>query len=138
MRSDFEIKGGIYLVHSPYELDLHNDYDFIGLSYSIASRTAVLNWRRGEGDWVLPGSPALVSVEFCGVGEFRFLPRLGSEPFSEDDCVNTFGYWTDEPWANGVFTHEGRPDPKWSAAIDFMSGAVVVVQAESANVHIEA
>src|SRR6266540_6856746 len=75
MRRDFEIKDGIYLVQSPHELDLHNNFDFQDLRYSVEDRTLLLRWRRSKGDWVAPGIPASVSVESREASEFRFLPR---------------------------------------------------------------
>jgi hypothetical protein len=62
MRRDFEIKDGIYLSQPPHELDLHNNFDFCGLHYSIEDRTLSLHWRRSKGDWVATGTPASVSV----------------------------------------------------------------------------
>jgi hypothetical protein len=135
MNRDFEIRDGIYLSQSPYELDLHNDFDFTGLKYSIQHRRITLDWQRSDGDWVRPGTPATVSVEFREVSEFRFLPRDADLPFTEDDCLNTFGYWTEEDWADGVFVLEANqtPDPKWLTALEFMSGAVIAVQAASVH-----
>lgn len=140
MRRDFEIKDGIYLSQPPHELDLHNNFDFCGLYYSTEDRTLSLHWRRSTGDWVAAGTPASVSVEFQEVSEFRFLPRDAERPFTEDDCVSTFGYWTDEGWADGVFMPDPTqaPDPRWLTAIHFMSGATIAVQASSAQARIVA
>jgi hypothetical protein len=135
MNRDFEIRDGIYLCQSPYELDLHNDFDFTGLQYSIERRTLTLGWRRSDGDWVRPGTPTGVSVQFREVSEFRFLQRDPEVPFTEDDCLNTFGYWTEEDQADGVFLLQANhaPDPRWLTALEFMSGAVIAVQAASAH-----
>jgi hypothetical protein len=140
MHRDFEITNGIYLVQSPYELDLHNNFVFQGLHYSVEERRILLNWRRAQGEWVASETPASVSVEFREVSEFRFLPRNAVLPFSEDDCVNSFGYWTDEDWAEGVIVAEPSQtiDSSWLTAIDFMSGAVIVIQAASAHARIKA
>jgi len=139
MDSDFEIKDGIYLVQSSHELDLHNDYDFQDLHYSTKDRTLLLHWQRGRGDWVPPDIPSSVSIEFREVSEFRFLPRDGKLPFTEDDCLNTFGYWTDEEWADGVFLPDPTrtPDPSWLTGIDFVSGAIIAVRAASVRARIE-
>lgn len=53
--------------------------------------------------------------------------------------MNSFGYWTDEHWANGVIVVDPSQasDPQWLTAIDFMSGAVIAVQAVSAHARIE-
>ena len=137
---DFNIRNGIHLVQPPYELDLHNVYDFIGLHYSVEHRTLLLRWRRAQGEWIASDAPTAVSIEFQEVSEFRFLPRKTDLPFTEDDCVNAIGYWTDEDWADGVIIAEPGPDldPTWLTAIHFMSGATIVVQAVSANARIDA
>lgn len=140
MKRDFEIVHGIYLVQSVHELDLHNNFDFKNLSYSVEERKLVLKWERSGGDWVSPDKPEAVSIEFIEVSEFFFSPRDSKVPFTEDNCVNSIGYWVDEDWAEGVITVEPnqKAEPNWLTAIEFMSGAVVAVQAESANAKVTA
>lgn len=139
MRCDFEITNEIYLVQPPFELDLHNNFDFLGLHYSVEERTLLLQWRRSLGDWVASGTPDFVRVEFREVSEFRFQPRNTELPFTEDDCVSSIGYWTEEDWVDGVFdiAPSQTPNPQWLRAISFMSGAVIAVQAASAHARIE-
>ena len=87
MNCNFEITNGIYLVQSPCELDLHNNFDFMGLRYSIKDRTLLLNWRSSPGETVASGTPSSVKLEFREVSEYRFLSRNAELPFTEDDCV---------------------------------------------------
>lgn len=79
-------------------------------------------------------------MTFSDVSHFRFLPRNSKVPFTEDDCLSSFGYWTDEDWAEGLIILDPvqTPEPNWLTALDFMSGAVIIVQAESANAEIRA
>ena len=139
MRRDFEIKGGISLAQPPYELDLHNDYDFHLLQYSVTERKASLHWRRSTREVLASTLPASLTIEFRGVSEFRFQPRDPAFPFTEDDCVSTFGYWKDEPWARNVFFADPpqTPGPSYLTGIAFQSGAVVAIQADSAHALIE-
>ena len=135
MNRNYEIVDGIYLVQGSYELDLHNNFDFKNLEYSTVERKLVLSWERAKGDWVSLDTPKALTIEFKGVSEFRFMPRDSEMPFTEDDCINSFGYWVDEDWAEGVIMVESNQtaERQWLTAIDFMSGAVVAVQAESAS-----
>ena len=135
MNSNYEIVDGIHLVQSSHELDLHNDFIFQNLDYSVAERKLVLNWVCAKGQWVSEGTPNSVTIEFNEVGEFRFMPRDSELPFTEDDCISSFGYWVDEDWAGGVIMvgPDQHAEPQWLTAIDFMSGAVLAVQAECAN-----
>ena len=135
MNRNFKIVDGIYLVQDKYELDLHNNFDFTKLDYSVEQRRLVLNWQHSKGDWVSLDTSKALTIEFKEVSEFRFMPRDSEVPFTEDDCINAFGYWVDEDWAEGVVIVEQNltVEPQWPTAIDFMSGAVLAVQAESAN-----
>jgi hypothetical protein len=140
VRRDFDITAGIYLSQASYELDLHNHFDFVSVDYSVETRIVALHWRRAKGDGVPAGAPKLLTVSFREVSEFRFVPRDTELPFSEGDCMNAFGYWADENWAAGVILIEGdkEPDPKWLTAVEFMSGAVILVRASFANAVIAA
>ena len=61
VRRDFNIKLGIYLVQPPHELDLHNNFDFQELRYSVAERTLCLQWRRSQREGS-QGHRALVAI----------------------------------------------------------------------------
>ncbi len=140
MRRDFDITDGIYLSQAPHELDLHNNFDFLGVDYSVETRKVELRWRRVKKHGVPAGTPQSLVVSFGEVSEFRFMPRDADQPFSEDDCMTTFGYWTDEDWAEGVIViaSDKEPDPQWLTAVEFMSGAVIAVRASFANAVIAA
>lgn len=141
MHRDFTIKMGIYLVQPPHELDIHSFYDFQELRYSVADRTLSLLWRRSERDGVSATLPDSATIEFRGVTEFQLRPRDPKMPFTEDDCVRCFGYWTDEAWAeDGVMIcHDPQAvDEQALNAIEFMSGARAIVQADSAHATIVA
>ncbi len=140
MNRNFEIVEGIYIYQDRYKLDLHNNFDFKNLNYSIEKRKLLLNWERTIGDWVSSDTPKALSIEFFEVSEFRFMPRDSEMPFTEDDCINSIGYLVDEDWAEGITLAESvqKVQPHWLTAIDFMSGAVLAVQAKSAKANVMA
>ena len=141
MKSNYKIVNGIYLVQASHELDLHNYFNFTGLNYSVEERKLILSWVRSKREGVSSDLPKSLTIEFSEVSEFRFMPRDAEVPFTEDDCIDTFGYWADEEWSEGVFTlvtDSQQPEPHWLTAIDFMSGAVILLQAEEARAKIVA
>ena len=107
----------------------------VPLSYSIKNQILLLKWRRSKGDWVNKNTPAALNTEFREVSEFRFFPHDNKIPLTEDTCINSFGYWVDEEWAEGVVMVEPNQTPEhdWLTAIDFMSGAVIAVPASSTH-----
>ena len=145
MEEHFTLKNSIYLVAGREELDLHNNYDFVGLDYSIADRVLILRWLRSPGDWVSQDSPSEVELEYRDVARFEFRPRDPEMPFTEDDCLWDAGYWREAGWPkgvwsgyseSGVFCSNAVPEEDWFRAFLFHSGAVVVVGAREAHAKI--
>ena len=132
MMSDFEVVDKIYVVQGDHKLDLHNDFDFQEVQYSVAQRSASLRWRRGSGDWVRRDLPPTLHIQFDGVKEFRFLSRDSKMPFTEDDCLSAMGYLTDEAWSEGRILLTSDPEREWLTAFKFQSGAVIALRAERA------
>lgn len=137
MEEHFSFGSDIYLVTDGYKLDLHNNYDFHGVDYSIRDRSVILRWHRGDGDWVPKDSPSEVELRYDGVERFEFHRRDPEMPFTEDDCLANSGYWTDEDWGDGVFVTPAEPEPDWLRAFQFQSGAVILIQAREANATIK-
>jgi hypothetical protein len=136
MTSDFEVVDGIYIVKGNYQLDLHNNFAFVEVRYSVAHCKASLHWSRRPDNWVPPNTPAMLSITFEGVKEFRFLRRDPAMPLTEDDCVSTLGYLTDEPWSEGRVIEAADPRSDWLTAFGFQSGAVIALRADRASARI--
>jgi len=137
MEKDFSFKDGIYLVKDQNEFDLHNNFDFQEVVYSVSQRRVTLGWSRSKGEWVSAHAPTFIRIEFSEVTEYRFFPRDSELPFTEDDCLSVAGYWTDGDWCDGVFMTDETPEKNWLTAFGFMSGAIIAVQAERAKAVLE-
>ena len=92
MNRNYEIVDGIYLVQENYELDLHNNFEFKSLDYSVEERMLSLKWTCSKGSWVSRDTPKVVTIEFNEVSELRFMPRDTDMPFTKDNCISSFGY----------------------------------------------
>ena len=134
---NFSWSAGIYLCTEGMELDLHNSYGFIGFSYDIEARTVSLRWRRGSGEWVGTQLPAGIFLGIQNVHYFRFEPRDQKYAFTEDDCLASFGYDSDEDWTDGQFWIDGSADPNWRWSFACQSGAEVIVGGERAVVDLQ-
>ena len=136
MQTNFQFRDSIYLVLDDYELDLHNDYDFTRVDYSVLERTAELHWRRSSRDWVKPDLPSAITLRFDDVSRFEIRPRDTNVPFTEDDCLSTVGYLANEDWREGIFWTDSVPEVGWMQAFEFMSGAIIALRAKETRVTI--
>ncbi len=133
MTEDFTIKDAIYLVSGENTLDLHNNYDFTEITYSVAKRQATLTWIRSNRSSVPTTEPMHLHLEFHGVTSFHFMPRDSEIPFTEDDCLSSVGHWTNEGWCKGVMICEADSETGWHRAFQFQSGATVAIAADEAK-----
>lgn len=112
--------------------DLHNDFDFHGLTYSPSNQTLELLWRRGTGNRVKASEPAWLRLVFAGVHLFKAHQRDPAMPFSEDDCLEIIGFLWDDMVAEMGGDSSNRPMNGASHLLArFMSGFSIKVGAES-------
>ena len=138
MRAEnFSWSDGIRLVVNEQEFDLHNCFDFRSFDYNVANRTASLKWCRGSGEWIDRNLAAGVRIEFFDVDYLKIRPRDPELPFTEDDCLASFGYDCDEDWTNGQFWMDGPADPTWRWSFLFQSGAEIVIGGVRAVVSVD-
>ena len=130
---NFSWSDSIYLKKDSQEFDLHNDYDFRKFSYDIREKLITLEWQRGTGDWVNLSLPHFISLRVSDVYHLEVKPRDPKMPFSEDDCLNSFGYLSNEHWCDGQLWTDKEPDENWKWSFEFQSGAEIIVGAKSAT-----
>ena len=134
---NFSWSESIYLKYDSIEYDLHNDFDFIEINYIIETQSVTLKWQRGIGNWVNQNQPDLIVLIISNVSQFEFKPRDSEMPFTEDDCLESFGFISDDDWCDGQFWVDKIPDDNWLWSFVFQSGAEIIIGAKSAIVQIE-
>ncbi|NMR28062.1 hypothetical protein HH219_21505 [Pseudoalteromonas sp. NEC-BIFX-2020_015] len=134
---NFSWSESIYLKYDSIEYDLHNDFDFIEINYIIETQSVTLKWKRGTGNWVNQNQPDLIVLNISNVSQFEFKPRDSEMPFTEDDCLESFGFISDDDWCDGQFWADKIPDESWLWSFIFQSGAEIIIGAKSAIVQIE-
>ena len=133
---NFTPEGTIYLRHAGEDLDLHNDYDFVGLSYEVRDRTLDLRWTRSTGDSVRAGLPAALRLSCRGVTHFSAASRDSEMPFTEDDCLSDLFFALPHDPDDSAFSVSPAADAfddSWHWIFSFMSGFSLRVAGESAH-----
>jgi len=135
MRAEnFSWSGSIYVEVQGQSFDLHNDYDFQSFNYKTTNRSVSLIWARGTGERVEKSQPKSICIELLEVDYLKLRPRDPEMPFTEDDCLSSFGYDCDADWADGQFWFEGKAEPDWRWSFEFQSGAEIIVGGSTAKV----
>ena len=121
---DLEIGEAVY--------DLHNNFDFRGLSYDVATRQLTLRWARGAGDWVPKDDPSEIVITVHGVSHLSCSPRDPEMPYSEDDCLSGVSFVEANQATDKSFITSGPADAELHYVFQFMSGFTLRVQADEA------
>jgi len=125
--------GSVELLVAEVHLDLHNCYDFASFKHDIQKRELILIWRRGTGDWVDASLPSQFTLNFFDVYHLKIEPRDHQLPFTEDDCLEEFGFYSDAETNEDPFFREFDIDPNWLWSFTFQSKAEIVVGAKLAK-----
>ncbi|MBI2513569.1 MAG: hypothetical protein HYV96_16500 [Opitutae bacterium] len=132
MDCEFAIDQEIAIRSGEQYFDLHNDFDFVGLDYRPAARTAILRWKRGTGSWVPANAPAELVLTFHDVANFAVRRRDDEMPRSEDDCLQSMTFTPPEFVTDFESCFGGYRSPDEHIAFLFQSGAALKVWAQRA------
>src|SRR5574337_1015696 len=88
MRANFRITDNYAVNYEGKHIDLHNNFDFTGFEYSIATMTLVLSWVKSSGDWVAQNELRHLRFVHRNVSYLTILPRDPETPLSEDFCLS--------------------------------------------------
>lgn len=129
---NFQTQGSIYFQHGGLDLDLHNNYDFVGFRYSIAERSIDMEWVRSSGDWVDPRAPAQLFLSLRGIAHLSAVARDPEMPFTEDDCLSSLCFLDPDMAVEYAFVSDDA-DPSWHWFFLFQSGFGLRVAGETAH-----
>jgi hypothetical protein len=113
--------------------DLHNNFDFRGFSYDVATRELILRWSRGAGEWVPKYSPNSIEVEVHQVSHFSASARDPRVPYSEDDCLDCVAFVEAGHASSESFITAAPAGHDLHYVFQFMSGFCLRVQGEEAT-----
>ena len=118
--------------------DLHNCFDFKGLSYRVDARTITLFWSKNANNWVPQDSPRHLELNFEGVYLFKARQRDPDVPFTEDDCLNTIGFTSNEKIdeIDAYVSHEPKTNSMY-LTMDFMSGFALKIGAATVTLVVQ-
>jgi hypothetical protein len=114
--------------------DLHNNLNFISISYDVLNRKVTLSWVKSTGDWVSTGCPNTLELEFSGVSLFKCKERDSGTEYTEDDCLESLGFIHNDMIEEIEGFAKSAPSPDaCHLNISFMSGFALKLAADSAK-----
>jgi len=90
MKKNFLIEDNYAFILEGVHIDLHNNFDFISLIYSIEKNLITLNWKKAVGDWVKHDEFKNIRLIFKEILSFNLLDNNSANQNS--DTVSSVGY----------------------------------------------
>jgi len=125
-----EVEGSYY--------DLHNNFDFVGVSYNVPSNIVVLSWVKATGSWVPENSPNELELVFSGVTVFKCKERDSDAPQSENNCLDSLGFIGNDliDQVDGFASNKSTVDA-CHLNFTFSSGFAIKIGSESAKCRVQ-
>ena len=131
---NFRFDAGYALIWDGRRIDLHNNFLFDGLDYSVKDGAVSLSWRRSQGQWVDEIDPPRFKIVFTNVGLLRMEASLGPEP-SGPTTLEFAGYLNaaDEGVMNG-FLERNEVSESYHFIFAFEGGLAIKIGASAGYV----
>ena len=132
----FQVRSGYIIAVGEWELDLHNDYDFVAADHDRATASARVLFRRSRGDWVDKSQPESVALDFDGVS--RFVAQPG-DPSLEGDrkTIRFIGFlYLEDNTMHGCL--DDHSEPAQDLIVGFEDESAVKVHADLVAIRMDA
>ena len=111
-------------------LDLHNCFEWQGLSYRPDSRRIEMSWVGFPNELPRPTSQFSLTLVFRGVSSFTVCPRDPEMPFTEDSCLHAVTFTPPERASDFEGEYRGYRSDLEHITFLFQSGFGVKIWAE--------
>ena len=108
MITNFEIVENYALSYEGPHMDLHNNFDFVGLNHDITNKVLRLLWVKTNGDWVSEKEFNTIELVHEGISFLLINSETGIS--IEDKTLNSIGYFpSNERHINDSITNRNKP-----------------------------
>lgn len=84
---NFDIKDNFALNYEGREVDLHNNFDFIGFDYNVAERQVQLRWKKPVGHWVDNNEISSLCLIHKAVNYLMVIEQDENSTYADDSCL---------------------------------------------------
>jgi hypothetical protein len=93
MKVNFDIKDNRAIEIVGQLIDLHNNFDFVGLDYNVADREIELKWKKSSGDWVDKNEFSSLVLTHKGVTFLKVIEQYEKSTYEDDSCLGEITFF---------------------------------------------
>jgi len=133
MTVNFEIIDFYALFYDGEQLDIHNNFDFIGYEYKFSGRELILKWIKSDSDWVSDYEFSKLTLIHSNVSFLNISYDNNEYEFPGDDtCLSEVTFFPSAlRITNNEFIDQRKPNENDDIIYSFQSGHFIRVCCES-------
>jgi hypothetical protein len=130
---NFEVIDFYALFYNGKQLDVHNNFDFIGYEYKISGRELILKWIKSDGNWIKEDEFSKLTLIHSNVSFLNVSYDNKDYEFPENDiCLSEVTFFPSAlRMTNNKFIDQRKPNENDDIIYTFQSGHFIRVCCES-------
>ena len=131
MKVNFDIIDNHALNLEGQHIDLHNNFDFVGLDYNVANRAIKLNWKKAIGEWIEINEISSLTLVHKSVTFFEVIDKGENKNHEDATCLAEITYFSSTSREiNDEFILQSKPNKNDDIIFFFENGQRVRIHCE--------
>jgi hypothetical protein len=84
---NFDITDNFALNYEGRDVDLQNNFDFVGFDYNVAERQVKLSWKKSSGHWVDKNEISSLFLIHKAVNYLMVIEQDENSTYADDSCL---------------------------------------------------
>ncbi|MGI4752036.1 MAG: hypothetical protein ACRYFB_15490 [Janthinobacterium lividum] len=93
MKINFEITDNYGLNYEGRQIDLHNNFDFVGFDYNVANREIKLNWIKSIEEWIDKDELSSLVLIHKAVTFLKVIEQDEKSTYNDDSCLGEITFF---------------------------------------------
>jgi len=134
MKTNFEVIDNHALESAARYIDLHNNFDFVGIEYNFAKREVRLEWGKSPESWVDINEPSKLVFIHQEVSFLRIIEQEENSSIIDATCLGELTFFPSTSRSiNSEIVSQRKPNLEDDILYFFENGSLIRIHCEQIN-----
>lgn len=137
MKVNFDIADNHALNFDGRHIDLHNNFDFVGLDYNVADREIKLNWKKSNGNWINKNEFSSLVLTHRAVTFFKVIDQDEKSNYEDDSCLCEISFFpsSEREFEDSIIS-QSKPNDGDDIKYFFESGQQIIIHCDQIELNV--
>ena len=138
MKVNFDIIDNYALNFQGLHIDLHNNFDFVGLDYKVEQRELKLTWNKTNGEWVDKNELSQIILTHCGVDYLKIIEQDDKSILQDDNTLGEISFFpSTSREINDSIIPQQKPNELDDIIYSFENGQVIRIHCNRVELNVK-